>query len=449
LTSIIISPNEVEKDYQHKAQLFLCLSIEYENCRYNCKIKLYFWGICDIIVAEGADNMLVEFNVTNFRSLKEKNTISLLAGTDTSHESDLIAADNTRRLLPVAVIYGANSAGKSNILLAMQTMQSMITGENAQLLKDKPLPFEPFAFDKDTKASPTEYGMIFFYDGIKYAYSFSHNEKEILSEDLYHWPRGREALIFSRENDNYTFRDNEKEQTVLAKRTPANRLYLVSSNEWNAPQTEQAYKWFTEKLLPYDDQNTPEVTNRLWDENSDLSTSVLVELQNADLGIVGIDTVKQGEGEQKKTFVRMIHETEIDGKRHKHELAYAHESKGTQRFFSRIGPWIQSLEKGGILFIDELEASMHPLLTRRLVEMMQNPEINKNHAQLVFTTHDTMLLDLSLLRRDQIWFADKDSKTLATELFSLWDFSVRKDENILKGYLQGRYGAIPFLGGEV
>jgi len=103
-------------------------------------------------------------------------------------------------------------------------------------------------------------------------------------------------------------------------------------------------------------------------------------------------------------------------------LPLEQESKRTQRFFARIGPWIEALEKGGVLFVDEIDASLHPMLTRRLVAMMQNPAVNTSNAQLIFTTHDVMMLDLSLLRRDQIWFTEKDPKTLSTELFSLWDF---------------------------
>jgi AAA15 family ATPase/GTPase len=144
----------------------------------------------------------------------------------------------------------------------------------------------------------------------------------------------------------------------------------------------------------------------------------------------------------------VIHKVEDDSGSAEFSLPLENESKGTQRFFARIGPWINALEKGGVLFVDEIEASLHPMLTKRLVEMIQNPAINTNHAQLIFTTHDVMMLDLSLMRRDQIWFTDKNPKTLATELFSLWDFSVRKGENIRSGYLQGRYGAIPFLGGD-
>ena len=392
--------------------------------------------------------MLVQFSVKNFRSLKDKVTLSLLSGTDSSHEGDLIIVDDAKRLAPVAVIYGANSAGKSNVLFAMQAMQSIITGENALLLKDKPLPYEPFAIDGETISMPTEYGIMFYYDGIKYAYTFSHDQKRILTEDLYHWPKGREALIFSREGDQYTFRENEKEQNTLASRTPDNKLYLVSSNEWNAPQTELAYKWFTKKLLPYNDQLSFNTTSELLGlKNSMQSKRIFSEIKDADFGISGFK-ISPIENSNTIYDIRFTHTTDVDGKDISYDLPLEAESKGTLRFFSRVGPWIQALDKGGVLFVDELEASMHPLLTKRLVEMMQNPEININHAQLIFTTHDTMLLDLSLLRRDQIWFADKNAKTLATELFSLWDFSVRKDENILKGYLQGRYGAIPFLGGD-
>jgi len=281
---------------------------------------------------------------------------------------------------------------------------------------------------------------MFYYNGIKYAYSFSYDSKQILTENLFHWPNGREALIFSREKDKFEFRENMNEQTTLAGRTPANRLYLVSSNEWNAPQTELAYKWFTEKLIPYDDQNTPDMTVKA--SKTDLHNNMIKkELLLADLGIVDFDVDEHG--------VIMHHRLKCEnGENYGFALRLEGESKGTQRFFARIGPWIDALEKGGVLFVDEIEASMHPLLTKRLVEMMQNPGINTNHAQLIFTTHDVMLLDLTLLRRDQIWFTDKDPKTLATELFSLWDFSVRKGENIRKGYLQGRYGAIPFIGGD-
>lgn len=125
------------------------------------------------------------------------------------------------------------------------------------------------------------------------------------------------------------------------------------------------------------------------------------------------------------------------------------ESVGTQRFFSRIGLWIDAIDSGAVLVVDEIEASMHPFLTRHLIEMIQDQTINPNHAQLIFTTHDTGLLDLKLLRRDQIWFAEKDEKSMQTDIYALTELLPRKEENIARGYLQGRYGAIPFIGGGI
>ena len=187
--------------------------------------------------------MLVQFSVKNYRSIADKVTLSLLAGTDKEHANDLIQADDKKQLVPTVAIYGANASGKSNMLMALKTMQDMITGTSAQLLKEKKLPHDPFAFDPFCKEHhPTEFEIIYYYRGIKYAYGFSYDSKQILTEMLYHWPNGREALIFSRENDKFEFRENVNEQTTLAGRTSANRLYLVSSNEWNSPQTELAYK---------------------------------------------------------------------------------------------------------------------------------------------------------------------------------------------------------------
>jgi AAA15 family ATPase/GTPase len=206
-------------------------------------------------------------------------------------------------------------------------------------------------------------------------------------------------------------------------------------------------------LLPYDEQDTPDSTIAAVKEVSGnpMRDRVINELLLADLGIVGV-ALDNESGLNVEASVKMLHKTNSAEKAEDNTfftLPLERESKGTQRFFARIGPWIKALEKGSILLVDEIEASLHPMLTRSLVEMIQNQNINTNHAQLIFTTHDVMLLDLTLLRRDQIWFTDKDPEAITTELFSLWDFSVHKGENIRKGYLQGRYGAIPFFGGDV
>ena len=171
---------------------------------------------------------------------------------------------------------------------------------------------------------------------------------------------------------------------------------------------------------------------------------ILHEMLYADLGIKDIRIT----GSKEEPIISALHTLDTeDGTSKGFWLPLGQESVGTQRFFSRIGMWLAALESGSVLVVDEIESSMHPLLTRHLIEMMQDAAINTNHTQLIFTTHDTGLLDLTLLRRDQIWFAEKDEKTMQTDIYALTEFSPRKGENISKGYLQGRYGAIPFIGG--
>ena len=401
--------------------------------------------------------MLQQFSVTNHRSIRERTTISLLATRDSSLRDCILSPDETQRayrsasspygskaLVPVLALYGANAAGKSNLIHALLLMRSFVAGEHARPLKDAPLPQEPFAFTEGNSL-PTTLEVIYYFEGIKYSYCFSFDRKKIIEEYLYHWPNGREALIFSRTGNNYQFRENISEQQTLAGRTPENRLYLVSSNEWNCPQTAKAYLWFTRKLSDLSGETLSfDQTLAALKQGENLKGKILHEMLVADLGIVDI-RISDSSDIPQITMVHQLQTTEGDVKQY--PLLLSQESQGTQRFFSRIGSWIQALEMGGVLIVDEIEASLHPLLTRHLIETIQDKSVNRNQAQLIFTTHDVGLLDQNLLRRDQIWFAQKDEKTAETEIYALTDFSPRKSENISKGYLQGRYGAIPFIGG--
>lgn len=184
--------------------------------------------------------MLIQFTVENHRSIKNSAVISFAASKDKSFEEYLLHPDEKKALLPVLAIYGANAAGKSNVLHAMMTMKEMVVGNAAKVSKGQKLPWEPFGGTKE----PTSFEMVFIFQGVRYTYGFSFDAKKIYKEYLYHWPNGREALIFSRENGVYEFRENVNEQVTLSNRTPDNKLYLVSSNDWNLPQTENAYRWF-------------------------------------------------------------------------------------------------------------------------------------------------------------------------------------------------------------
>ena len=390
--------------------------------------------------------MLLQFSVTNHRSIKETAVITMKASKDTQLRESLISPDRKKELVPVLALYGANAAGKSNVLHALTLMREMVCGIYAQPLKGEKLPQEPFAFVHEEK-KPTELEIIYYYQGIKYAYGYTFDKEKILTEYLYHWPNGREALIFSREENVFQFRENVQEQMTLAGRTSENRLYLVSSNEWNCMQTEKAYLWFVEKMksLSGVDMDISQSLSAV-QKGGATKKKLLREMLIADLGIKDVIVT----GSKESPVINTVHTVhDVDKKEvSAYSLPMHMESMGTQRFFGRIGLWMEALESGAVLLVDEIEASMHPLLTRHLIEMVQDTMINTNHAQLIFTTHDTGLLDLSLLRRDQIWFAEKNENTLQTEIYALTDFSPRKDENIAKGYMQGRYGAIPFIGGE-
>ena len=390
--------------------------------------------------------MLLQFSVTNHRSIKETAVISMKAAADKTMKEILISPDGKKELVPVMAIYGANAAGKSNVIHALLLMREMICGNYAKPLKGAELPYEPFAFvDGETK--PTAFEIIYYNDGIKYAYGFSFNTNRIIDEYLYHWPNGREALVFSREKDKYEFRESIQEQLTLAGRTSDNRLYLTTSNEWNCAQTEKAYLWFQKNLRGVIATGVSnEATIAAIREGGDEKKRILKEMMLADLGICNVELT----GTKEKPIISTVHRlTDSNGEQKQYTLLLGQESVGTQRFFSRIGLWIEAINSGAVLVVDEIEASMHPLLTRHLIEMIQDQTVNQNHAQLIFTTHDTGLLDLKLLRRDQIWFAEKDEKSMQTDIYALTEFSPRKDENIAKGYLQGRYGAIPFIGGGI
>ena len=197
-------------------------------------------------------------------------------------------------------------------------------------------------------------------------------------------------------------------------------------------------------MEPADTEMSMQATLAAIEKGGKEKQRIVEEILHADLGIRDVRITGSRE---KPNILAVHHLRDESGKETEYSLSMGRESMGTQRFFARIGIWMEAMQKGAVLVVDEIESSMHPLLTRHLIEMVQDAVTNTRHAQLIFTTHDTGLLDLSLLRRDQIWFAEKEEASMQTDVYALTEFSPRKDENIARGYLQGRYGAIPFIGG--
>lgn len=398
--------------------------------------------------------MLVEFNAENFLSIKNKITLSLLASKDKSYDHHIIQLTSYKQkpLLKTTAIYGANASGKSNVLRAISFFKNFILNSHKMQQGDK-IKIVPFKLDESISEIPSRFEVIFIYNGIDYAYGFSVDKEKVHEEYLYYFPKGRQSTIFERtDTDRYTFTTDKKEQKELSARTPANTLYLSSATQWNYKKTLEPFKWLREKLQVITAQEKPSVpyyTAMMVDQDPGIKETINRYLREADLGINSIKASYSSLEPRTPFSVPDVYTGHVGidnkGNEKEHYFELNEESDGTQKFFSLLGPIINVLMNGDVLFIDELEASLHPHLAKFLVNLFHSPVQNKNNAQLIFTTHDTNILNL--IRRDQVWFTEKNPQDGSTDLYSLLEFNPRKDQNIEKGYLAGRYGAVPFLGG--
>lgn len=415
--------------------------------------------------------MLIEFSFENFLSIKDKITLTLLASKDTSNDHSLIKTPSLKPmpLLKTAAVYGANASGKSNVLKAISFFKHFILHSHKMQQGDE-IKIVPFKLDENCIAQPSRFEIVFIFAGVRYAYGFSADKQKIHEEYLYHFPKGRQAVIFERNDTHrYTFTADKKEQKELSSRTPQNILYLSSATQWNYQKTAIPFEWLRKHLrvvTSHEKMSFLGFTAEMLSQNPGMIETVNRYLLEADLGINEIkvskeaprqrDTPSAGNGEWREwrhtfpgTEIITLHTQHVGIDKQGNEknlfFKFEEESDGTQKFFSLLGPFIDVLKNGYVLFIDELEVSLHPHLTKFPVALFHSPVQNANGAQLIFTTHDTNLLNL--LRRDQVWFTEKNPKNGSTDLYSLMEFSPRKDQNIEKGYLAGRYGAVPFMGG--
>jgi len=418
--------------------------------------------------------MLIEFKAENFRSIRDEITFSLLASSDRALEENLIEPDALKkndRLVKSAVIYGANASGKSNVLLAMLNLQNLVMTSIRNQDGDL-LPFEPFKLRTECMSKPSRFSVFFIKNNVRYRYAVSFDRTKIIDEELYYYPNNREALIFERRNTTeFKFTTDKRVQNDISKRTLSNVLYLSNSAQQNYDKTLEAFKWFREDLRIIGARTLSEqgeYTIRMLNQGEGSKKAIMGSLERADLGlkdiVASIEDVEPANlpleilnqipriidtniGKWQKIDINTFHlAKDKDGKEHSISFDFnTEESEGTKRFFTLIGPWLNALNKGQVLFVDELELKLHPMLSEHLVKLFHDESYNKNNAQLIITTHNTNLLNDDLFRRDQVWFTEKDADVGNTKLYSLLEFQVRKDQNILKGCLMGRYGALPFI----
>jgi len=417
--------------------------------------------------------MLVEFTVKNYRSIKSEQVLSLAkAKSDELEGTNSFTPDTlgSVSLLRSAAIYGANAAGKSNIIRAMMNMESIVRESASSTQEGDELSVTPFLFDDKTELEPSEFEMIFINESVRYQYGFSATRFNIMEEWLIAYPKGRPQRWFSRvynkkkKKSDYKFSDSlTGKKSVWQSATRANALFLSTAVQLNSEQLKPVFNWFKKKLRPTNVGGWgPGYTATLCDKKV-TKERVLSFLKAADFNIYDLQVDKEKFDPEslpkeipdsaKERIIKELKDKEILDIKTIHKTAsnklvhldFDEESDGTQQFFSFAGPWLDTLENGYILVIDELHDNLHPKMVKYLVDLFHNDETNPNNAQLIFTTHETSILNQDIFRRDQIWFCEKD-KSQATSLYPLTDFSPRKDrENIEAGYLSGRYGALPFV----
>ncbi len=418
--------------------------------------------------------MLIEFRVSNYRSFHEPQVLSMVAAKDPSlqesncMESGIAAAP---KLLRSAVLYGPNAGGKSNLISALAFMRSMVETSAVGVREGQALNVTPFRLDPKAIEQPTEFEIIFVEDGVRYQYGFALTSKRVVHEWLLAYVGRKAQRWFEREYDSKKGKDNwylgshllgGQQRQLWKESTRANALFLSTAVNLNSEQLRPIFNWFINKLVIVVGNAllVPiTTTQRILDG---VEKSKIIEfLQAADLGItdIKIDMRKvpqvgirfeagklpeQTFTQTEHPVITLFHRSKNNGENIGFDL-FTEESQGTKRLFAYAGPILDVLQYGRILIVDELDNSLHPKMVHFLISLMHNLELNQKNAQLIFSTHDTSLLDTSLFRRDQIWFIEKDQEQ-ASKLYPLTDFSPRKDEALEKGYLMGRYGALPFFG---
>lgn len=403
--------------------------------------------------------MLLEFSCANHKSIKDKILFSTIASKDKSHE-DYLKSFGRNKILRTMAIYGPNGSGKSNFIEAL---------EFSKFLVCKSMSFQPgqkvpqFSHKLNSDSVPSEYEFQFIKNDVRYSYGFSVVDSMIADEYLFFFPNGRQTKIFERNGlqilsgNKYKKNEFEVAKDILKE----NRLFLSClANYSNLKEVEAAFKFFMEDMISYNPQanNWIEYSLKLMKENNEIKKLFLQFMDEIGTGVKDIKPeikkVKMNPNDlpdvlpnEVKTILTSGEVSKIDTKivydKFETDLM-SEESRGIKKLFEIICPMIDILSKGKILLCDEIETGLHESIVHYIIETFNKAKIGE-FAQLIFTTHDTSLLDPKIFRRDQIWFTQLDNER-GTDLYSLLEIkNVRKNENLIKGYIEGKYGAIPML----
>lgn len=418
--------------------------------------------------------MLIEFSVANFRSFRDRVTLSLEAEPRISERDKTVDERNVAHtadgdLLRVVGIYGANAGGKSNLVTALATFRNLVLNSAREGQAGDRLPAAPFRLDADSLQAPSEFEVVFTQANTQIRYGAALTAKRIEREWLFVRPAGadEEERWFERTHDTFETGGAWLRDVGIEKKTRPEALHLSVAAAWNHAQVLHLLAWFSDDLRTLDSHDDyPRDTIRLLDHEVH-GPAIRALIRRLDFGIDDIEIMDPDTSAAleslleitppEKYYAQVIRHTRYRSplKARRQGIVFdlkRDESAGTNKAVALAGPIVGILARGGVLVIDEFDARLHTLLAKQLVELFQDPATNPHDAQLVFTSHDTNLLTRTLLRRDQLWFVEKSHKTHASDLYSLAEIrlddgkAIRNDARYESDYLQGRYGAIPFFG---
>ncbi len=422
--------------------------------------------------------MLIEFTVGNYRSFRAPQTLSMVAAPikskdSTLDENSVVYVKDNPTLLTSAAVYGANASGKSNLVEALAFMRRFVLHSPKETKATGGIQAEAFRLNIETINQPSLFEVVFIDEGKRYRYGFEVTKECVVAEWLYFVPTTREARLFERTGSEIVLgKYFVKEGRDVIAHTRPNALFLSVVAQFNGKKAQQLVSWFRRIgiISGVEDMGMMPFTLRQLMEGKH-SQAIRELICRLDLGISDVKVEKKAANssnpnlpgempeEIRQAFLTILNAADTEYSVQTIHTQYdengdpvgqelfdlnEHESEGTQKLFAMSGPLLDTLQDGDILFVDEMDARLHPLLTREIVSLFNNKLSNSKGAQLIFNTQDTNLLDNSLFRRDQIWFVEKD-KLGASHLYSLAEFKVRNDKDYERGYIQGRYGAVPYL----
>ncbi|MBX2928874.1 MAG: AAA family ATPase [Saprospiraceae bacterium] len=416
--------------------------------------------------------MILEFTVGNFLSFRDPVTLSMETSTISDFPENTFSAARYT-LLKSAVIYGANASGKSNLINAISTMRNAVKNSGKMSSADV-FPVTPYLLDTVTAEKPCFFEILFVLDGLRYRYGFEVSAEKVHAEWLYQAKASAEKPLFIRDGEAIEVSGKFPEGKNLERKTRANALFLSVCDQFNGEIAQKIVEWFTRcnTISGLDHQFFRSLSFRLLSGAN--KQTALDFLDKLDLGFHEVQLDEEDFSpellpEDIPLSARLRLSADLAGKKMLrfntlHDVydpagkkvlkrvfnLDTQESSGTNKVFDLLGPIFDTLMTGKVLWVDELDAKMHPLLTRGLVSLFNSVETNPHNAQLIFATHDTNLLTYGNFRRDQIYFVEKDERG-ASHLYSLIEYkdegkTVRSDRSFEKDYMQGRYGAIPYLG---